>query len=47
MTNIVDKIREAIVWIWNNADEYSISKNRINVSGHSAGGHITGMVLAT
>jgi arylformamidase len=47
MTNIVEKIREAIVWIWNNADEYSISKNRINVSGHSAGGHITGMVLAT
>ena len=47
MTNIVDKIREAIVWIWNNADEYSISKNRINVSGHSAGGHITGMILAT
>jgi arylformamidase len=47
MTNIVEKIRAAIVWIWNNADEYSISKNRINVSGHSAGGHITGMVLAT
>ena len=47
MTNIVDKIREAIVWIWNNADDYSISKHRINVSGHSAGGHITGMILAT
>ena len=47
MTNIVDKIREAIVWIWNNADDYSISKHRINVSGHSAGGHITGMVLTT
>ena len=47
MTNIVEKIREAIVWIWNNADDYSISKHRINVSGHSAGGHITGMVLAT
>ncbi len=47
MTNIVDKIREAIIWIWNNADNHSISKNRINVSGHSAGGHITGMVLAT
>ena len=47
MTNIVDKIREAIVWIWNNASDYSISRHRINVSGHSAGGHITGMVLAT
>ena len=47
MTNIVDKIRESIVWIWNNADDYSISKHRINISGHSAGGHITGMVLAT
>jgi arylformamidase len=47
MTNIVEKIREAIVWIWNNADDYSIAKHRINVSGHSAGGHITGMILAT
>ena len=47
MTNIVDKIREAVIWIWNNADDYAISKNRINVSGHSAGGHITGMILAT
>ena len=47
MTNIVDKIREAIVWIWNNASDYCISRHRINVSGHSAGGHITGMVLAT
>ena len=47
MTNIVEKIREAIVWIWNNADDYSISKHRINVSSHSAGGHITGMILAT
>ena len=47
MTNIVEKIREAIVWIWNNADDYLISKHRINVSGHSAGGHITGMMLAT
>ena len=47
MTNIVEKIREAIIWIWSNADDYSISKHRINVSGHSAGGHITGMVLAT
>ena len=47
MTNIVEKIREAIIWIWNNADDYSISKHRINVSGHSAGGHITGMILAT
>ena len=47
MTNIVERIREAIVWIWNNADDYLKSKHRINVSGHSAGGHITGMMLAT
>ena len=47
MTNIVEKIREAIVWIWNNAEDYLISKHRIHVSVHSAGGHITGMLLAT
>jgi arylformamidase len=42
-----EKIREAIVWLWKNAEDYSLSKNRINISGNSSGGHITGMILAT
>ena len=47
MTGIVNQIRTALIWLWKNADNYAISKDRINISGHSAGGHITGMILAT
>jgi len=47
MTGIVNQIRTALIWLWENAQNYAISKNRINISGHSAGGHITGMILAT
>ena len=47
MTNIVDKIRQALIWLWKNAKDQSISQDRINFSGHSAGGHITAMLLTT
>ena len=47
MTGIVNQIQTALIWLWRNAHNYAISKNRINISGHSAGGHITGMILAT
>ena len=47
MTGIVNQIRTALIWLWKNAHNHAISKDRINVSGHSAGGHITGMILAT
>ena len=47
MTNIVDNIRQALVWLWHNAKSQAISQNRINFSGHSAGGHITAMLLTT
>ena len=47
MTGIVNQIRTALIWLWRNAHNYAISKDRINISGHSAGGHITGMILAT
>ena len=47
MTGIVNQIRTALIWLWRNAHNYDISKDRINISGHSAGGHITGMILAT
>lgn len=47
MTNIVDNIRQALIWLWHNAKSQAISQNRINFSGHSAGGHITAMLLTT
>ena len=47
MTGIVNQIRTALIWLWKNSRDYAISKDRINISGHSAGGHITGMILVT
>ena len=47
ITEIVLQAQEAIVWIWKNASKLEINKNKFIVSGHSAGGHITGMMMGT
>lgn len=47
MTEISRQAREAVAWVWRNADEHGIAKNQITVMGHSAGGHITGMMMGT
>lgn len=47
MTEIVDDVRQSIVWLWRNAEELSFDTSRMVVSGSSAGGHLTAMMLAT
>ncbi len=47
MEGMVDKHRTAVAWLWRNAADLGISADRINLSGHSAGGHLTAMLLAT
>ena len=47
LPGIVDKMRKAIGWLWQNSTDLGVSSDRINVSGHSAGGHLTAMLLAT
>ncbi|BAY61607.1 putative esterase [Calothrix brevissima NIES-22] len=44
---IVRQNRAAIAWIYNNAESFGADPNRIYVSGHSAGGHLTAMLMAT
>lgn len=43
---IVRQIRSAIAWLHANAMRYGYSRDDIHVGGHSAGGHLTGMLLA-
>nr|ATW63158.1 esterase [uncultured bacterium] len=46
----VEDTRCALRWVINNADQYGLDANRIVVSGHSAGGHLsltTGMLPAS
>jgi arylformamidase len=47
MAEIVEQIRRAIAWLYANADDLGVDNTRIFCSGHSAGGHLTGMMLAT
>jgi len=47
MGSIVSQIRKAMVWLWRNARSLGISADRINLCGHSAGGQLTALMLAT
>jgi arylformamidase len=44
---IVRQNRAAIAWIYRNAESFGGDRDQIYVSGHSAGGHLTAMVMAT
>lgn len=47
ITRISQAAREAMAYIWRNAADLEINRDRITVMGHSAGGHITQMMMAT
>lgn len=44
---IVRQSRAAVVWLTRNAEEFGGDPSQIYVAGHSAGGHLTAMVLET
>jgi arylformamidase len=47
LTELTDQIRRALAYLWREADKYGYDRDRIVVSGHSAGGHLTAMMMAT
>jgi len=47
MDEIVRQNRAAVAWLHRHAEEYGIDPARIHVAGHSAGGHLTTMLLET
>jgi arylformamidase len=44
---IVRQTRAALVWTYRNAESFGGDPERLHVAGHSAGGHLTAMLLAT
>jgi len=45
MDEIVEQNRTAVAWLTRNARELGIDPARLHVAGHSAGGHLTAMVM--
>jgi arylformamidase len=46
MDRIVAEVRQAIAWLYRNAEAQGFDRDRICVAGHSAGGHLAAMALA-
>ena len=47
MDEITRQNRAALAWIYQNAASFGGDPGRIHVTGHSAGGHLTAMLMAT
>lgn len=47
MDKIVAQNRAAIRWVYYNAPSFGADAERLYISGHSAGGHLTGMMMST
>jgi arylformamidase len=47
MDVIVEQNRRALAWLWRNATSFGGDRDKIYICGHSAGGHLGLMLLAT
>jgi len=47
MAELIRQCRTALAWCWKHAERFGGDRDRLHISGHSAGGHITAMMVAT
>ncbi|CAM3696485.1 alpha/beta hydrolase [Polynucleobacter brandtiae] len=47
ISGMVGQVRRAIEWVFKNAKQIGADQNKMYVSGHSSGGHLTSMMLVT
>lgn len=44
---LADQVRKAIAWVYKNAESFGGDPEKIYISGHSSGGHLAGVAVAT
>jgi arylformamidase len=44
---IVDQVRRAVAWVYENAASFGGDRSRIHIGGHSSGAHLTACTLVT
>ncbi len=47
LDEIVRQMRACVVWLYRNIAEHGGDPDRLHITGHSAGGHLSAMLLAT
>jgi arylformamidase len=47
LMTMVKQVRSAVAWVYRNAEKFDGDRNRLYVSGHSSGGHLSGCVVTT
>lgn len=47
LAEIVRQVRSSVAWVYRNAETFGGDRERIHVSGHSAGGHLAATLLMT
>lgn len=47
LDTITAQVRAGFAWVWRNAVDLGLDRDRLAVVGHSAGGHLAAMLLAT
>lgn len=47
LDDIVAQVRSAVAWLWRNAADLGFDRARMQVCGHSAGGHLAAMLMTT
>lgn len=45
--DIVKEVRSGLAWLFRNGKDYGLEGARLNLCGHSAGGHLTALMLTT
>ena len=47
MDETVRQNRAALAWVWRNAETFDGDRDRLHISGHSAGDHLVATMMAT